>query len=67
MTAVRLDSLPDVMTVQEAAEALRVGRTCAYDAIRRGDLRSVRIGKFVRITKAALLEFLAADSPHETQ
>jgi hypothetical protein len=32
---------PDVLTVEETAEKLRLGRTAAYEAVRRGDIPSI--------------------------
>ena len=52
------DDLPLVLTVPEAAEALRIGRNTPYNLVRCIKLRSVRIGKQLRVPKAALLEYL---------
>jgi excisionase family DNA binding protein len=46
--------LSQVLTVEEAAAELRIGRTAAYDAVRRGDLPVVRIGRIIRVPRAAL-------------
>jgi excisionase family DNA binding protein len=57
---------PLVLTVEEAAEALRIGRTAAYDAVRRGDIPSVRIGRSVRVPRhqlEALLGLRNGDDP----
>jgi excisionase family DNA binding protein len=59
-----LATLPEVLTVREAAAAiLRVGRNQLYQAIGRGELGAVRIGRSIRIPKHALLDLLAAASP----
>jgi excisionase family DNA binding protein len=42
---------------------LRVGRNQVYQAIARGELSAVRIGRSIRIPKQALLDLLAAASP----
>ncbi len=47
-----------LMTVEEVAVMLRVGRNAAYDAVRRGDVPSVRIGKLIRIPRAAVMRML---------
>ena len=52
---------PDPLKVQEVAEILRCGRNQAYELIQRGEIRSVRIGRAVRVTRSALEEFLAGD------
>jgi excisionase family DNA binding protein len=60
---VTLASLPEVLTVREAAKVLRVGRNQLYQAVERGQLRAVRIGRSIRIPKQALLDLLARNSP----
>jgi excisionase family DNA binding protein len=61
---VTLASLPEVLTVREAAKLLRVGRNQLYQAVERGQLRAVRIGRSIRIPKQTLLDLLAHNSPH---
>jgi excisionase family DNA binding protein len=48
----------DVMTVEEAAVFLRIGRNALYDAIGRGDVPHRRIGKTIRLSRAALVQRL---------
>jgi excisionase family DNA binding protein len=55
-----LSSLPEVLTAREAAAILRVGRNQLYQAVARGELGAVRIGRSIRIPKQALLDLLAA-------
>lgn len=49
-----------LLTPEEAAEALGIGRWKLYDLLREGRLRSVRIGSCRRISATALAEFVAA-------
>jgi excisionase family DNA binding protein len=56
-------TLPEVLTAREAAAILRVGRNQLYQAIGRGQLRAVRIGRSLRIPKQALLDLLGSGSP----
>ena len=58
-----LAMLPEVLTVREAAAILRVGRNQLYQAVARGELGAVRIGRSIRIPKQALLDLLAAAGP----
>lgn len=53
-----LDDLPLTLTVEEAGRILRVGRNTAYELVRCGRLKSVRVGKQIRIPKQALSEYL---------
>lgn len=48
----------DVLTVKEVCEALGIGRNTAYTLLRTGTLRSVRIGKSIRIPKKYLTEYV---------
>ena len=61
-----LAMLPEVLTAREAAAILRVGRNQLYQAVARGELGAVRIGRSIRIPKQALLDLLAAASPPPT-
>jgi excisionase family DNA binding protein len=58
-----LAALPEVLTVREAAAILRVGRNQLYQAVGRGELGAVRIGRSIRIPKHALVDLLAAAGP----
>lgn len=57
-----LDGLPIVLTVQEAATVLRVGRNQAYEMVRRGEIAAVRCGSSWRVPRSALIQFLASDA-----
>ena len=47
------------MTVEEAAKRLGIGRNSAYDAVQRGEIPSLRIGKRLLVPVAALERMLA--------
>lgn len=49
---------PDVLTVQQVAEALRIGRGAAYKLVNEKIIGSVRIGKKIRIPKQCLIEYV---------
>ena len=53
-----MSELPLVLTVEETASALRLGRTACYEAIRRGEIPSVRIGRSLRVPRGALEQLL---------
>ncbi len=53
-------------TVEEAAVQLGIGRNSAYEAARRGDIPTIKIGKRILVPRAALERFLEA-SPREPQ
>ncbi len=52
-----------VLTIEEVASLLRIGRTGAYEAARRGELPIVRLGRRMLVPRAALDKLLngAAD------
>ena len=55
-----LAMLPEVLTAREAAAILRVGRNQLYQAVARGELGAIRIGRSIRIPKQALVALLAS-------
>ncbi len=57
---ISLDTLPLMLTISEAGEVLRIGRSSMYALVRCGRLRSVRVGKVIRVPRDAIMEFLSA-------
>jgi excisionase family DNA binding protein len=51
-------SAPLVLTVEQAAERLGVGRTVMYALVSSGAVESVRIGRLRRVPADALVTFL---------
>jgi excisionase family DNA binding protein len=56
---VLLKQLPDCLTVVEAAAVLRIGRASAYDAIHRGELTAVKIGRRLLVPRAVIERLLS--------
>jgi excisionase family DNA binding protein len=56
-------ALPEVLTAREAAAILRIGRNQLYQAVARGELPAIRIGRSIRIPRQALLALLASTGP----
>jgi excisionase family DNA binding protein len=55
--------LPDplevpTLSVGDAAKLLGIGRSLAYEGVRRGELPSIRIGRTVRVPTMSLLKLL---------
>jgi len=48
-----------LLTVEEAARRLRIGRTTCYSLIRSGELESVPIGHLRRVPPEAVTEYVA--------
>lgn len=57
-TSQSLENSPEVLTVCEAARLLRLGVNTTYDAIHRGQLPTVRIGRRLLVPRAALKRLL---------
>ena len=55
---------PLVLTVDETAELLRISRGSAYEAVRTGDIPSVRVGRRILIPHQLLLEGITAKGTH---
>lgn len=53
-----LDDLPMTLRVEELMPILGIGRNTAYELVRSGKLRSIRVGRQIRIPKAEVLRFL---------
>jgi excisionase family DNA binding protein len=53
-----LHDLPMILRVEDLMPILGIGRNTAYELIRSRQIRSVRIGRQIRIPRDALLEFL---------
>lgn len=54
------EHLPLFLTVREIADVLRIGKSLAYDMVKRGEIGSVRMGRVVRVPRDSFLEWLKA-------
>jgi len=52
---------PDILTVEEVCSALNIGKNTAYQLIKNGDLKSIRIGKVHKIPKIWLIEYVLGE------
>ena len=53
---------PEVMRVRDLQQALGVSRKTAYDLANRQDFPALRFGRAIRVSKAALVRWLAAQT-----
>ena len=49
---------PDFMSVNDIRRALCIGRTKAYELIKSGEIKSVKVGNAIRIPKVSLLDYV---------
>ena len=56
------DELPLTLRVKDLTSILDIGRNTAYELVRCGTIRSIRIGKQLRIPKDALVEYLSDEN-----
>ena len=54
------DELPLTLKIEDLMPILGIGRNTAYELVRSGKIRSIRIGRQLRISKDALVEYLSA-------
>ena len=53
-----LENIPDVLTISELQQVLRIGRSTAYRLIRSRELQCVRVGRSIRIPKQYMMEYV---------
>jgi len=59
-----MDAQPKTLTVPEAGRVyFDLGRNASYEAARRGDIPTIRIGRLLRVPVAALERMLQATIP----
>lgn len=55
---VPFENFSDLLTVEDLQVALGVGRNVAYDLIHNGNIKSLKIGRSIRIPKQYLMDFV---------
>ena len=54
-----IDEMPLVLRVEDLTQILHIGRNTAYELVRSGQIRCLRIGgKTIRIPRDAVLDFI---------
>ena len=53
------EKLPLTLRVEDLMPILGIGRNTAYELVRSGKIRSIRIGRQLRIPKDAIQDYLA--------
>lgn len=52
--------LPLLLTVEQAAQTLNIGRSTLYELMQTGRLKSITVGRLRRVPTSALAEFIDA-------
>ena len=52
------EQYPDILTVEEACDALRMGYNAVYDLLNEGKLRAYKNGRVWRIPKKSLEKYI---------
>ena len=52
------ENYDDVVTVEQLAKMLKIGRNTAYDLVRTSTIKSVRVGRKYIIPKSAITTYL---------
>jgi len=56
------DPSRSLLTVEEAAAVLRIGRNMCYELIRQGQIPHVRLGRLIRVPRFGLESWVAQQS-----
>lgn len=48
----------DILTIDDLAKMLKIGKNKAYGLLYNGEIKSIRIGKIYRIPKGNVIEYL---------
>lgn len=56
------EELPLTLRVEDLMLILGIGRNTAYELVRSGQIRSVKVGRQLRIPKQCLIDYLTATS-----
>ena len=52
------DEIPLIMKVEDLMPILLIGRNTAYELVRSGEIQSIRVGRQIRISRDALIEYI---------
>ena len=54
------EDYPDILSPEEAAEALRIGENAIYELLNEGKLKAYKNGRTWRVPKEAVKEYVSA-------
>ena len=56
------DQNPEILTVEEACEALRIGYNAMYELLNSGKLKAYKNGRVWRIPKSSIIKYILETS-----
>lgn len=57
-----MESCPDVLDPKELSALLKIGITTTYQLLRKGSIKSVRVGRQYRILREDVLSYLSGQA-----
>ena len=61
-----LEKYSDVLQIKDIMDILNIGRNSAYKLIGNGSIKSLRIGRNIRIPKIYLIDYLSTGSYNDS-
>ena len=55
------ENYPDIVTVDDLQVMLKIGRTYAYEIVKKGIIPSVKVGRFYRIPKIYVIKYILGE------
>lgn len=55
------ENYPDIVTVDDLQAMLKIGRTYAYEIVKKGIIPSVKVGRFYRIPKIYVIKYILGE------
>lgn len=62
-----IEGIDDVLTVDDVATLLKVGRNVVYEAVGRGEVPHRRVGKQIRFSRRAIMRWLRSWSSQDAR
>lgn len=53
-----LNNCRDILTVDELCEVLRIGKNTAYQLLKGGKIKSIKVGNIYKIPKYAVIDYI---------
>lgn len=53
------EEYPSLLDIELTSQALGIGKTKLYALVKQGSIKSIRVGKKIKIPKAYLVEYIA--------